>query len=82
MLQKVRIGNVKKGQRVTLAKDLPIGQGFGNKNPIKQGVRGDIISNGFESGRLKVSFYTHSFGTEQTEFNELSAANYLVTDIY
>ena len=82
MLQRVRLNNVKKGQRVTLARDLPIGQGFGNKSLIKQGVRGDIISNGFENGRLKVSFYTHLSGGDKAEFNELSAANYLLTDIY
>lgn len=82
MLLKVKFNNVKKHQRVILSKDLPFGAGFGNKHLIKQDQRGDIISNGFERGRLKVKFYSHLNGTENVEFNELSAANYLLTDIY
>lgn len=54
--------NAKKHQRVILAKDLPVGQAFGNKRIIKQNERGDVLSNGFESGRLKVRFYSHYFG--------------------
>ena len=72
----------KKHQRVILAKDLPVGQAFGNKRIIKQNERGDVLSNGFENGRLIVRFYSHYFGTDNVEFNELSAENYLQIDIY
>lgn len=82
MLQKVRFHNVKKSQRVFLSKDLPIAQGFGNKYRVKENSRGDIKSDGFENGRLKVQFYSHFNGCENVEFNELSAANYLLVDIY
>ena len=82
MLQKVRFHNVKKLQRVLLSKDLPVAQGFGNRYPVKESSRGDITSNGFEEGRLKVRFYFHSNSYENVEFNELSAANYLLVDIY
>ncbi len=82
MLQKVRFHNVKKSQRVFLSKDLPVAQGFGNRYPVKEDSRGSIMSDGFENGRLKVQFYSHSKGYENVELNELSAANYLLVDIY
>ena len=82
MLQKFRFNNAKKNQRVILAKDLPVGMGFGNKSIIKQDLRGDITSNGFENGRLKVKFYSYASGVENVEFNEISATSYLFIDIY
>jgi len=81
MIQRVRLHNVKKGQRVILVKQLPVGRGFGNNNPIKEEARGDITSEGFVGGMLKVKFYTYITGTENVQFNELSAADYLQTDI-
>jgi hypothetical protein len=82
MLQKVRPDNVKKNQRVVLSEELPANKLFGNARPIKKDSRGDIKSDGFAGGRLKVTFYSHFYGTENVEFNELSAGKYLLTDIY
>ncbi len=82
MFQKLSAYNVKKGQKVILSKDLPLGNGFGNNYIIKEETRGDIISDGFENGRLQVRFYSHFLGTENVVFNELSAPNYLLVDIY
>lgn len=79
MLQKVKLHNVKKGSRVILARQLPLG--FGNKNPIKEDARGTVSSDGFNAGMLKVNFYSHYTGNEDVQFNELSAANYLLTDV-
>ena len=79
MFQKVKLHNVKKGTRVVLARQLPLG--FGNKNTIKQDTRGYVTSDGFNAGMLKVNFYSHTLGNENVQFNELSAANYLLTDV-
>jgi len=79
-MQKVRVNNVKKKQRVVLVKELPLGKSFGNKNVIPKDTRGDIASEGFVAGTLTVKFYTHLSGTENTKFNELSAGEFLITD--
>ena len=70
---------VKKGKAVYLSKALPTG--FLNKKPIPAKAKGEVISQGFEAGMLKVLFRLHS-GDEQTQFNELSAKNYLECDPY
>jgi len=80
MIQKVKLHNVKKNQRVILTKELPTS--FGNRHTIKKDARGDIKSEGFIAGMLKVEFYTHMHGKENVQFNELSAAEYLVTDVF
>ena len=82
MLQKLRFHAAKKNQRVILSRDLPVGMGFGNKSILKKDLRGDIVSNGFESSQLKVRFYSYASGTEQVTFNEFSAGEYLLADIY
>lgn len=81
MMQKVRLDNVKKHQRVVLREELPANRLFGNVRPIKDGSRGDIISDGFVAGTLKVTFYSHFYGEENVQFNERSAEKYLMTDI-
>ncbi|MEP7279635.1 MAG: hypothetical protein ABI813_13375 [Bacteroidota bacterium] len=80
MMQKVRLNNVKKNKKVLLTKELPITKSFGNRNPVPKDARGDVTSEGFVGGMLNVKFYTHLHGTENTRFNELSAADYLLTD--
>jgi hypothetical protein len=82
MHQKVRLDNVKKNQRVTLTKELPMYRLFGNKRIIKEGSVGIVISKGFVAGQLKVEFQSHFLGSEFTQFNELSAFEFLMTDIY
>jgi len=82
MFSPLTFHNAIKYQRVHLAKDLPVGQAFGNKRIIKQDEIGDVLSNGFENGGLKVRFYSHYLGTDNVEFNERSAENYLRIDIY
>ena len=82
MLQKLRLHNAKKNRRVIVAKDIIPGRGFQNKFIVRQDSRGDIVSDGFEQGMVKVKFYTHATGTQLLEFNELSAANFLLIDVY
>jgi hypothetical protein len=82
MLSKVKPYNVSNGQRVTLRKALPTDRMFGNTHSIPEDARGTITSEGFVAGKLQVEFYTHAYGTQKVAFNELSAAEYLVTDIY
>jgi hypothetical protein len=82
MHQKVRFDNVKKNQKVTLTRELPADRQFGNKRLIKEGSAGNVKSDGFVGGQLKVEFYSHYLGTELTQFNELSAYEFLMTDIY
>jgi hypothetical protein len=82
MMQKVRLDNVRKNQRVVLRDELPSNKIFGNVRPIKQGSRGDVTSDGFVAGTLKVTFYSHFYGKEEVQFNERSAETYLETDIF
>ncbi len=82
MHQKVRFDNVKKNQKVTLTRELPQYRLFGNKRTIKENSPGIVISDGFVAGQLKVEFRSHFLGTELTQFNEFSAFEFLMTDIY
>jgi len=82
MLQKASLYNVRKGKTVVLSQELPVSGGFGNSHPIPADSRGEIVSEGFIMGMLQVQFYTHTYGTQITQFNELSAGNYLMVDIY
>ena len=82
MNQKVSLFNVQKGQLVSLSKQLPADRIFGNNYPLKEYARGYVTSEGFEAGQLKVKFESHMYGTENVHFNELSAREYLLTDIY
>jgi hypothetical protein len=82
MNQRVGLFNVQKGQLVSLSKRLPTGHSFGNNYPINEYARGYVTSEGFEAGKLKVKFDSHMYGTEDVAFNELSAKEYLLTDIY
>lgn len=79
---KVTPTNVRKGKTVILSKDLPTDRNFGNKSIIKEGNRGEIMSAGFEFGKLRVNFYSHHFENRIIEINELSAANFLTVDIF
>jgi hypothetical protein len=81
MNQKIRLDNVKKNKRVFLVKELPVNRSFGNKNPVPNGKWGDITSEGFVDGVLKVKFWTHLSGTENTRFNELSAREYMLVEV-
>ena len=88
MLISVSFSNVKKGSVVLLKRDLPLNNGLGNTqhivsvNNYGQHRSGHVTSNGFEGGFLSVQFDLYSEGTQKVRFNELSAANYLLTDIY
>ena len=73
-----------RNKAVYLTKELPAGRSFGNRRVIPAGssgypTRGYITSMGFEAGRLQVLFPLYQ-GDERTEFNELSAAEYLECD--
>ncbi len=81
MFRKVLPEYVVKGKTVSLTKMLPTDKIFGNKYLVNEGTRGYVKSNGFESGRLKVEFYVSAYGTQYVEFNELSAKEYLQTDV-
>lgn len=76
----VSLFNVKKNKAVWLKEELPTA--FGNRHPIRKEVKGYVTSEGFVAGMLHVQFYTHMHGTENVRFNELSAAKYLVTDVW
>jgi len=82
MLLTVSINNVKKGKAVLLSKSLPTDHGFGNTQPLPKDTKGYVLSDGFVAGSLIVEFNTYAFGRQRTKFNELSAREYLVTDIY
>ena len=81
MINKVTVYNVKKGQSVIMSKQLPTDRLFGNKHPIQKDAKGYIMTEGFINGRLRVEFYTHAWGTQSVEFNELSANEFLLTDV-
>lgn len=81
MMQKVQVNNVKKNKRVLLVKELPASKIFGNKNLLPKDARGDVTSEGFVAGSLKVKFYTHQHGTENTQFSIDAALNFLQTDV-
>ena len=81
MIRRVLPEYVSKGKTVSLCMILPTDRMFGNKYPVNEGTRGYVKSNGFENGRLKVEFYTSLYGTQYVEFNELSAKEYLYTDV-
>lgn len=79
--------HVKRGKAVFLVKDLPAGRSFGNQrfipsDPYGTGshLRGEVTSNGFEGGMLRVCFTLPDLTTENVQFNEFSAENYLVCD--
>ena len=80
MIARVNSYNVKKGQAVTLAKELPADHNFGNRYTIKEDSKGYVSSDGFVVGRLKVEFWTYASGKQIVEFNIESAANHLTTD--
>jgi len=83
----VSSNTVKKGTPVKLAKNLPP-HGFGNLFEIRspssydQLRAGHVTSEGFEGGMLRVTFDLYPEGLQKLQFNELSAANYLVCDLY
>ena len=81
MLLKVEPKFVKKNKAVYLSKDLPTGRGFGNTILIKSASKGYMVSDGFINGQLKVQFPLHQ-GTENLEFNVLSAGEFLECDPY
>jgi hypothetical protein len=88
MLLSVNLSNVKKGSIVVLKRDLPLNNDLGNTHHIVavshygQQRSGHVTSNGFEAGMLNVQFDLYPEGTQRVRFNELSAANYLLIDIY
>jgi hypothetical protein len=82
MLNRVKSYNVKSGQSVYLSKALPADHSFGNSHQLPKDTKGYITSDGFIAGRLKVMFDTYNWGKQKVEFNELSAGEYLVTDVY
>ncbi len=81
MMQKVRVNNVKKNQRVVLVKELPLNRSFGNNHVVPKDTRGNVSSEGFVAGMVSVKFYTHAYGTENTKFNLSSAEDFLLTDV-
>ena len=82
MTHKVTLHNVKKHKSVYSSKEIGVNTGFKNTRTIPKGEKGEIISNGFEQGQLKVNFYNHFAApcNQLIEFNLLSAENYLLTD--
>ena len=73
----------RKNKSVYLRKNLPLG--FKNKVEIPAKIQnspitGYIISEGFIEGQIQVMFRTHYYGDITTEFNILSAAEFLETD--
>ena len=88
METKVTFSSVKKGSVVLLAKDLPLGAGFGNRMPIPavnySGNRrsGHVTSEGFVQGMLDVVFDLYPEGRHEVHFNELSACEFLTVDFH
>ena len=68
---------LRKGKRVYLSRNLPLG--FRNTKPVPAKADGFIDSDGFERGMLRVHFVMLA-GDEYASFNELSANRYLKCD--
>ena len=81
-LDKVKYQWATKGRKVCLIEDLPTDRLFGNVHPLPARsayghLQGEVVSEGFEGGLLRVGFHHSVYGSVVVRFNQLSAVEFL-----